>query len=88
MLGTEGLKEGGAGDFSTWVKDKRFDLGDVPLRIGGKLSSNEQSNYKQCDAKPMTKLTNVNAEQVLRTTRQETTRSFSRLMCCGEVMHR
>ena len=37
VLGTEGLKEGGAGDFSVWIKDKRFDLGDVPLRIGGKL---------------------------------------------------
>ena len=57
VLGTEGLKEGGAGDFSTWVKDKRFDLGDVPLRIGGKIP--EHSNYKLCDADLFTKLTNV-----------------------------
>ena len=36
VLGTDGMKEGGTGDFSAWVKDKKFDLGDIPLRIAGK----------------------------------------------------
>ena len=35
VLGTKGLKEGGTGDFSSWVLDKPFDLGDVPFKIGG-----------------------------------------------------
>jgi|LauGreSBDMM110SN_4_FD.fasta_scaffold07802_3 hypothetical protein len=38
VLGTDGMKEGGTGDFSAWVKDKKFDLGDIPLRIAGKRS--------------------------------------------------
>ena len=35
VLGTEGLREGGVVDYGAWVKDKPFDLGDVPLRLGG-----------------------------------------------------
>ncbi|GAX84222.1 hypothetical protein CEUSTIGMA_g11645.t1 [Chlamydomonas eustigma] len=35
VLGTEGMRQDGALDFSTWIKDKHFDIGDVPLRLGG-----------------------------------------------------